>query len=204
MTYYDVRGFNNNNSLIYGAGLTYLFDTRDDVYTSKEGIFLKIETGIYNGDYSFKTFNTDLRKFINKNNLVFAWQGKINFLSGAAPFWELPMLGSEEIEEIAPAVAAARESGMDVVGPYPADSVFYRATAGEFDAGMALYHDQGHIAIKMHNFAESITATMGIPFIRTSVDHGTAFDIAGKNKADANGLARALDAAIDMMNGSLK
>ena len=113
------------------------------------------------------------------------------------------MLGREEIEEIAPAVAAARDSGMDVVGPYPADSVFYRATAGEFDAVMALYHDQGHIAIKMHNFAESITATMGIPFIRTSVDHGTAFDIAGKNKADANGLARALDAAIDMMNGSL-
>ncbi len=97
MSYYDVRGFSNNNSLIYGAGLTYLFDTRDDVYTSKEGVFLKIETNIYDGDYSFKTFNTDLRKFINKNNLVFAWQGKINFLSGAAPFWELPMLGSEEI-----------------------------------------------------------------------------------------------------------
>lgn len=97
MTYYDVRGFSNNNSLIYSAGLTYLFDTRDDVYTSKEGVFLKIQTDIYDGDYSFKTFNTDLRKFINKNNLVFAWQGKINFLSGAAPFWELPMLGSEEI-----------------------------------------------------------------------------------------------------------
>jgi len=113
------------------------------------------------------------------------------------------MLGTEEIQEIAPAVEQAQQMGMNVVGPYPADSVFYRATAGEFDAVMALYHDQGHIAIKMHNFAESITATMGIPFIRTSVDHGTAFDIAGKNKADANGLARALDAAIDMMNGSL-
>ena len=113
------------------------------------------------------------------------------------------MLGSEEIQEITPAVEAAQQLGMNVVGPYPADSIFYRATAGEFDAVMALYHDQGHIAIKMHNFAESITATMGIPFIRTSVDHGTAFDIAGKNKADANGLARALDAAIDMMNGSM-
>jgi 4-hydroxythreonine-4-phosphate dehydrogenase len=113
------------------------------------------------------------------------------------------MLGTEEIQEIAPAIEKAQQMGLNVVGPYPADSVFYRATAGEFDAVMALYHDQGHIAIKMHNFAESITATMGIPFIRTSVDHGTAFDIAGKNKADANGLARALDAAIDMMNGSL-
>ncbi len=113
------------------------------------------------------------------------------------------MLGREEIEEIVPAVLAARQAGMDVVGPYPADSIFYRAAGGEFDAVMALYHDQGHIAIKMHNFADSITATMGIPFIRTSVDHGTAFDIAGRNLADPRGLARALDAAVDMMNGTL-
>ena len=90
------------------------------------------------------------------------------------------MLGREEIEEIIPAVEEAQSMGMDIVGPYPADSVFYRAVAGEFDAVMALYHDQGHIAIKMHNFEDSITATMGIPFIRTSVDHGTAFEIAGR------------------------
>ena len=114
------------------------------------------------------------------------------------------MLGREEIEEIAPAVKQAQLRGLNVVGPYPADSVFYRAVAGEFDAVLALYHDQGHIAIKMHDFADSITATMGIPFIRTSVDHGTAFDIAGKNRANASGLAKALDAAIDMMNGTLK
>ena len=93
---------------------------------------------------------------------------------------------------------------MDIVGPYPADSIFYRATAGEFDAVLALYHDQGHIAIKMHNVSESVTATMGIPFVRTSVDHGTAFDIAGKNIADANGLKKALEAAIAMIDGSLK
>jgi 4-hydroxythreonine-4-phosphate dehydrogenase len=114
------------------------------------------------------------------------------------------MLGGEEKEEIEPAVREARASGCDVVGPHPADSVFYRAVNGEFDAVMALYHDQGHIAIKMHNFEDSITATMGIPFIRTSVDHGTAFDIAGQNKANANGLGKALDAAIDMLNGSLR
>ncbi len=114
------------------------------------------------------------------------------------------MLGREEIDEIAPAVKAAIEEGIDARGPFPADSVFYRATAGEFDAVLALYHDQGHIAIKVHNFENSITATMGIPFIRTSVDHGTAFDIAGKNKANANGLAKALDAAIDMLNGTLQ
>ena len=79
------------------------------------------------------------------------------------------MLGREEIEEITPAVTDLQQMGYDVVGPYPADSVFYRAIAGEFDAVMALYHDQGHIAIKVHNFEDSITATMGIPFIRTSV-----------------------------------
>ena len=113
------------------------------------------------------------------------------------------MLGREEEDEIAPAVKEACELGLDIVGPYPADSVFYRAVHGEFDAVMALYHDQGHIAIKMHNFEDSITATMGIPFIRTSVDHGTAFDIAGQNKANADGLGTALDAAIDMLNGTL-
>ena len=68
---------------------------------------------------------------------------------------------------------------------------------------LALYHDQGHIAIKVHNFEESITATMGIPFIRTSVDHGTAFDIAGQNLADAAGLIEATRTAINMLNQSL-
>ncbi|MFP6808800.1 MAG: 4-hydroxythreonine-4-phosphate dehydrogenase PdxA [Pseudomonadales bacterium] len=114
------------------------------------------------------------------------------------------MLGMEEIEEIAPAIEAAIEEGLNVVGPYPADSIFYRATSGEFDAVLALYHDQGHIAIKMHNFEDSITATMGIPFVRTSVDHGTAFDIAGKNLANADGLAKALSTAIDMLSGTLR
>lgn len=114
------------------------------------------------------------------------------------------MLGSEEIDEIEPAVSAARAEGLNVHGPFPADSVFYRAVGGEFDAVMALFHDQGHIAIKVHDFDNSVTATMGIPFIRTSVDHGTAFDIAGKNCANESSLLRAVATAIDMMNGKLK
>ena len=113
------------------------------------------------------------------------------------------MLGREEIDEIAPAVEEARRMGLNVSGPFPADSIFYRAIDGEFDAVLALYHDQGHIAIKVHNFEDSVTATMGIPFIRTSVDHGTAFDIAGQNKANANGLTKALEAAVDMLGGEL-
>lgn len=113
------------------------------------------------------------------------------------------MLGREEIDEIAPAIKACVNEGMDVRGPFPADSIFYRAVSGEFDAVLALYHDQGHIAIKVHDFEQSVTATMGIPFVRTSVDHGTAFDIAGQNKADANGLINALKTAVDMLNKSL-
>jgi 4-hydroxythreonine-4-phosphate dehydrogenase len=113
------------------------------------------------------------------------------------------LLGREEIEELTPAVADAVARGIDVTGPIPADSVFNRAIAGEFDVVLALYHDQGHIAIKVHDFHGSTTATLGIPFIRTSVDHGTAFDIAGTGKADERGMVAALDAASALVAGQL-
>lgn len=113
------------------------------------------------------------------------------------------LLGREEIEEIRPAVADAAAAGVEAVGPLPADSVFNRAIEGEFDAVLALYHDQGHIAVKVHNFHQSVTATLGIPFVRTSVDHGTAFDIAGRGVADASGAAAALDAAVVLASGNL-
>jgi 4-hydroxy-L-threonine phosphate dehydrogenase PdxA len=113
------------------------------------------------------------------------------------------LLGREEIDEIAPAVERARQKGMNVTGPIPADSVFNRAIAGEFDLVLAMYHDQGHIAIKVHNFAESVTATLGIPFIRTSVDHGTAFDIAGRGVADPTSLIAAVRAAVTLATGRL-
>lgn len=113
------------------------------------------------------------------------------------------LLGQEEVQELQPAVAAAVELGIDVTGPVPADSVFNRAIAGEFDVVLALYHDQGHIAIKVHNFHQSTTATLGIPFVRTSVDHGTAFDIAGRGLADPTGLAAAVDAAEAIVDGRL-
>lgn len=113
------------------------------------------------------------------------------------------LLGREELDEIAPAVASAQDDGIDATGPLPADSVFNRAINGEFDAVLAMYHDQGHIAIKVHNFRESVTATLGIPLIRTSVDHGTAFDIAGKGIADATGAIAALKAAVALAEGRL-
>ncbi len=116
---------------------------------------------------------------------------------------EAGLIGREEIDEIEPAVRDAIALGIDAYGPIPADSVFNRAIDGEFDVVMALYHDQGHIAIKVHDFHGSTTATLGIPFVRTSVDHGTAFDIAGLGKADCRGLTAAIDAAHALVSGQL-
>ena len=113
------------------------------------------------------------------------------------------LLGREEIEEIGPAIIESQGEGFDVAGPIPSDSVFYRTIDGEFDVVLALYHDQGHIAIKVHNFHESITATLGVPFVRTSVDHGTAFDIAGTGKAKEEGLESAIRAANLIIDGKL-
>jgi 4-phospho-D-threonate 3-dehydrogenase / 4-phospho-D-erythronate 3-dehydrogenase len=108
------------------------------------------------------------------------------------------MMGTEEIEQITPAVREAVSRGVDARGPYPADSIFNRAIAGEFDAVLAMYHDQGHIAIKVHGFEQSVSVALGLPFIRTSVDHGTAFDIAGKGIADAKGMEEAIKVAVSL------
>ena len=108
------------------------------------------------------------------------------------------LLGREEIEEITPAVEEARRQGMEVTGPVPADSVFPQAIEGRFDVVLVLYHDQGHIAIKVHSFDGSVSIALGLPFIRTSVDHGTAFDIAGRGIARETGMRRAIQVAAFM------
>ena len=102
------------------------------------------------------------------------------------------LMGREEIEAIAPAVEDARAQGIDASGPIPADSVFFRALRGEFDVVVAMFHDQGHIPIKTHGFERSITVTLGLPVIRTSVDHGTAFDIAWKGIASEESMVEAI------------
>ena len=102
------------------------------------------------------------------------------------------LLGSEEANAIAPAVLAAREEGIDATGPVPADSVFPQAISGKYDVVLAMYHDQGHIAIKVQGWEESVTMNLGLPFLRTSVDHGTAFDITGKGIADATSMVSAI------------
>ena len=108
-------------------------------------------------------------------------------------------LGKEDLEEIAPAVEDARRQGWQVDGPVPADSVFAQALEGRYDAVLSLYHDQGHIAAKTLDFHGAVSVTLALPFIRTSVDHGTAFDIAGKGIARADSMVAAIVMAGDLV-----
>ena len=106
------------------------------------------------------------------------------------------IMGNEEFDEIIPAIILAKELGIDARGPFPADTIFNRALKGEFDVVIAMYHDQGHIPIKVHNVQNSVSIALGLPFIRTSVDHGTAFDIAWKGIADAVSMQEAIKQAL--------
>ena len=113
------------------------------------------------------------------------------------------LLGSEEAEEIRPAVEEALKSGIDATGPVPADTVFNQAIDGKFDAVIAMYHDQGHIPIKVHDWARSVSVNLGLPFVRTSVDHGTAFDIAGRGIADSESMLESIRVAVSLASDSV-
>lgn len=108
------------------------------------------------------------------------------------------LFGDEEAQYITPAVESARKQGINVTGPLPPDSVFFRAAEGQFDAALAMYHDQGHIAVKMLGITEGVNITLGLPIIRTSVDHGTVFGKAGKGTADATSLVQSIKLAVVM------
>lgn len=121
------------------------------------------------------------------------------------------LFGDEEAQEILPAIEAARAEGIDVTGPVPPDSVFVRALGGEFDIVVAMYHDQGHIPLKLAGFRmdpatgkyasmSGINTTIGLPIIRTSVDHGTAFDRAGRGVANEGSMVEAIEVAVQMAN----
>lgn len=111
---------------------------------------------------------------------------------------ESGIFGDEELKEIIPAVNVAREKGINVAGPVSPDVIFNRAMRGEYDLVVAMYHDQGHIAIKTTSFDEGVNVTIGLPIIRTSVGHGTAFDIVGKDKANPKSLINAIKLASKM------
>jgi 4-hydroxythreonine-4-phosphate dehydrogenase len=106
--------------------------------------------------------------------------------------------GDEETRVIAPAILMAGEAGIDVKGPFPADTLFLKALEGRFDCVVAMYHDQGLIPIKLLAWREAVNLTLGLPIVRTSPDHGTAFDIAGKNIADPSSMIAAIHLAIDL------
>ena len=104
----------------------------------------------------------------------------------------------EEEEKIVPAIEACRRRGWNVEGPLPADTLFYRAQRGDFDLVIAMYHDQGHGPVKVLGLESGVNITIGLPVVRTSVDHGTAFDIAGTGKADERSLIEAIRQAVQL------
>ncbi|TNF62273.1 MAG: 4-hydroxythreonine-4-phosphate dehydrogenase PdxA [Burkholderiales bacterium] len=111
------------------------------------------------------------------------------------------LFGREEIEVIAPAVEQARAQGLDAQGPFPPDTVFMRARQGAFDVVIAMYHDQGLIAVKLLGLEHGVNTTLGLPFVRTSPDHGTAFDLAGTGRASPLSLMAAIEAAAEAARG---
>lgn len=117
---------------------------------------------------------------------------------------EAGLFGLEDKEIIRPAVEEAKDDGLLVDGPFPPDTIFYHAINGKFDAVVAMYHDQGLIPVKLLNFSDSVNITLGLPIIRTSVDHGTAYDIAGKGVADPSSLIAAIKMATRIASGRLK
>jgi len=109
------------------------------------------------------------------------------------------LFGREEIEEIEPAVKEAQAQGLKVEGPFPSDTLFTRAVRGEFGVILAMYHDQGLIPVKLLGFGKSVNTTLGLPIVRTSVDHGTAYDIAGKGAADEESFKLAVKEALRLL-----
>ena len=114
------------------------------------------------------------------------------------------LFGREDSEIIAPAIEEARRRGFDCTGPHPPDAIFIRGLRKEFDLIVAMYHDQGHIPMKLIDFEHTVNVSLGIPIIRTSVDHGTAFDIAGQNRADCRNMQAAMRMALRMARGRMK
>lgn len=140
-----------------------------------------------------KLTDSELRKYLSKRPKI--------AVAGVNPHAsEDGLFGLEEKKEIIPAIVyCSKELGLDVSGPYAADTIFLRAFHGEFDAVISCYHDQATIAVKCLCFEKAVNVTLGLPFVRTSVDHGTAFDIAGKNLADASSMIEAIKLARDLV-----
>ncbi|MFQ5900958.1 MAG: 4-hydroxythreonine-4-phosphate dehydrogenase PdxA [Thermodesulfobacteriota bacterium] len=159
---------------------------------------LKDVSGLLNKQDIFKTI------LLTHNSLVAYFENpspKIAVASLNPHAGEGQMFGHEDRYFIKPAVNKARKSGVNAEGPFPSDTLFYRAVKGEFDAVVAMYHDQGLIPIKLLSFGHAVNITLGLPIIRTSVDHGTASDIVGKGVANPSSLIYAIKMAAAMAKG---
>ena len=126
-------------------------------------------------------------------------QGQVAFCGVNPHAGENGLFGDEETRVLRPAIETLRREGIDAVGPLPADSVFVRAARGEFAAVVACYHDQGLIPVKLAAFGHAVNVTLGLPFVRTSVDHGTGFDIVEKGVAEAGSLLAAMKLAVELV-----
>jgi 4-hydroxythreonine-4-phosphate dehydrogenase len=142
----------------------------------------------------------DLILFVNQQLLRFGFSDPKIAVAAINPHsGEGGMFGSEDMDILEPAVQACASMGIRVSGPHSADSLYYRAHSGEFDVVIAPYHDQGLIPVKLIAHGDSTNVTLGLPYIRTSPDHGTAFQIAGQNVADPMGMTSAIRCAIDLL-----
>ena len=143
----------------------------------------------------------DLIAFVNQEMLRFGFQAPKIAVAAINPHaGEGGMFGREDIDVLEPAVRACAAMGIHVSGPHSADSLYYRAHTGEFDVVIAPYHDQGLVPVKLIAHGDSTNVTLGLPYIRTSPDHGTAFQIAGKHLADPTGMISAIRCAIDLLS----
>src|SRR5439155_632741 len=151
------------------------------------GSGVKFEPGVLSADAGKAAYDAIVRATAD------AQSGAVAAVAGLNPHaGEHGLFGREEETAIAPAIACCRAKGIDVSGPFPADTLFVRARKGEFDVVVACYHDQGLIPVKLAAFGRAVNVTLGLPIIRTSVDHGTAFDIAGKGIADPESMIAAV------------
>jgi 4-phospho-D-threonate 3-dehydrogenase / 4-phospho-D-erythronate 3-dehydrogenase len=143
-----------------------------------------------------------IRFVSTEHRRIFGSEPKIG-VAGLNPHaGEDSLFGEEEEKEILPAILACRDEGIEVWGPYPPDSIYLRAMRGEMDLVLALYHDQATIPVKIASFGKSAGLTLGLPFLRTSVDHGTAYDIVGRGVADPSSLREAIALAVRLSSSS--
>jgi len=137
----------------------------------------------------------------NEALILLGWEHPRVAVCGLNPHaGENGMFGNEEAVKIVPAIETAKSREINCEGPFPADTVFLQAVRGKYDLVVAMYHDQGHVPMKLLDFEHTVNVTLGLPIIRTSVDHGTAFDIAGKNLANADDMKTAMQFAAKMWN----